>query len=207
MLVLQHRDWGGSNESSPGPSPGASPDVRHAPVVSVPEGWQPRSGSKPVVTAGVQDPHEAPVLLRAAFEEARARSAASSCSTPGGSRPASTSWSPTPPSATSTRPTSTRRSIRSWRRCERVPRCRRGGAVCSTRRRSRPCWTALRSPTCWSWAAGTTCCRSEPPRIGCACRHWPLQPAPCLITPEFVPAKAEQYSDRLAAIGRPEPST
>ena len=41
----------------------------------MPEGWEPRIGGDPVVTAAVQDPVEAPALLRAAFEESRARSA------------------------------------------------------------------------------------------------------------------------------------
>ena len=44
----------------------------HVPVVSVPEAWKPSTST--VVTAAVQDPVEAPALLRIAFEEARARS-------------------------------------------------------------------------------------------------------------------------------------
>lgn len=45
------------------------------PVISVPEGWDPQREDKGFVTAAVQDPVEAPALLRAAFEEARSRRA------------------------------------------------------------------------------------------------------------------------------------
>jgi nucleotide-binding universal stress UspA family protein len=45
------------------------------PVISVPEGWTPDREAKGVVTAGVQDPVEAPALLRAGFEVARTRGA------------------------------------------------------------------------------------------------------------------------------------
>ncbi len=45
------------------------------PVISVPEGWTPDREPQGVVTAGVQDPVEAPALLRAGFEEARTRAA------------------------------------------------------------------------------------------------------------------------------------
>jgi nucleotide-binding universal stress UspA family protein len=44
------------------------------PVVSVPQGWAP--GTSGVVVAAVQDPLEAPALLRTAFEEARSRAKA-----------------------------------------------------------------------------------------------------------------------------------
>jgi nucleotide-binding universal stress UspA family protein len=47
----------------------------HVPVVSVPEGWSPEREPKGFVTAAVQDPVEAPALLRAAFEESRSRGA------------------------------------------------------------------------------------------------------------------------------------
>jgi nucleotide-binding universal stress UspA family protein len=45
------------------------------PVISVPEGWTPDREAKGVVTAGVQDPVEAPALLRAGFEVAQTRGA------------------------------------------------------------------------------------------------------------------------------------
>jgi nucleotide-binding universal stress UspA family protein len=45
------------------------------PVVSVPEAWSPNTRRTGVVTAAVQDPVEAPDLLRAAFAEARDRNA------------------------------------------------------------------------------------------------------------------------------------
>jgi nucleotide-binding universal stress UspA family protein len=45
------------------------------PVISVPEAWSPERPSTNVVTVAVQDPVEAPAILRAAFIEARTRSA------------------------------------------------------------------------------------------------------------------------------------
>lgn len=45
------------------------------PVVSVPEGWVPREDGPAVVTVAVQDPVEAPALVRLALDEARAREA------------------------------------------------------------------------------------------------------------------------------------
>ena len=47
----------------------------HAPVISVPEGWDPDRQPAGFVTVGVQDPVEAPAILRAGFAEARARGA------------------------------------------------------------------------------------------------------------------------------------
>ena len=47
----------------------------HAPVISVPEGWDPERKPAGFVTVGVQDPVEAPAILRAGFAEARARGA------------------------------------------------------------------------------------------------------------------------------------
>ena len=75
MLVVQHRALsrvrrvfvGSFAHSVAGRSP--------IPVVSVPEGWDPRVGTDNVVTAATQDPVEAPALLRAGFEEARNRGA------------------------------------------------------------------------------------------------------------------------------------
>jgi nucleotide-binding universal stress UspA family protein len=45
------------------------------PVMSVPEAWSPSTEPTGIVTAAVQDPVEAPALLRAAFSEARDRGA------------------------------------------------------------------------------------------------------------------------------------
>ena len=75
LLVLQHRDLGRVNRLLTGSIAHSVAGRAHVPVVSVPENWQPRTGAESVVTAGVQDPVEAPALLRAAFEEALARSA------------------------------------------------------------------------------------------------------------------------------------
>jgi nucleotide-binding universal stress UspA family protein len=45
------------------------------PVISVPEAWNPEQQPTGVVTVAVQDPVEAPAILRVGFAEARARSA------------------------------------------------------------------------------------------------------------------------------------
>ena len=76
LLVLQHRDLSRVHRILTGSIAHSVAGRAHVPVVSVPEGWTPRVGPDYVVTACVQDPAEAPALLRAAFEEARARSAA-----------------------------------------------------------------------------------------------------------------------------------
>ena len=75
LLVLQHRARSRVTRILTGSIAHSVAGRAHVPVVSVPEDWQPRAGAESVVTAGVQDPVEAPALLRAAFEEARARSA------------------------------------------------------------------------------------------------------------------------------------
>ena len=75
MIVLQHRPLSRVRRVFTGSIAQSVTSHAFVPVVSVPEGWKPRAGHDPVVTAGVQDPIEASALLRAAFEEARARSA------------------------------------------------------------------------------------------------------------------------------------
>ena len=75
MIVLQHRLLGRVRRVFTGSVAHRVAGRAPVPVVSVPEGWKPRGGPDVVVTACVQDPIEAPALLRAAFEEARARSA------------------------------------------------------------------------------------------------------------------------------------
>jgi nucleotide-binding universal stress UspA family protein len=72
VLVLQHRAFTPAHRFFTGSIVQSVAGRAHVPVVSVPEGWTP--GTSTVVTAAVQDPVEAPVLLRVAFEEARARS-------------------------------------------------------------------------------------------------------------------------------------
>ncbi len=73
-LVMQHRAFSRAHRALTGSVVQSVAGRAHAPVVSVPEGWTP--GEDAVVTAAVQDPVEASPLLRIAFEEARARSAA-----------------------------------------------------------------------------------------------------------------------------------
>ena len=74
-LVLQHRALSKVRRVFTGSIAQSVAGRSLVPVVSVPEGWKPRVGGEPVVTAAVQDPVEAPALLRVAFEESRARSA------------------------------------------------------------------------------------------------------------------------------------
>ena len=75
LLVLQHRALGRLHRLFTGSVVQSVAGRAHVPVISVPEGWAPRTGQPAVVTAAVQDPVEAPALLRAAFEEARSRKA------------------------------------------------------------------------------------------------------------------------------------
>jgi nucleotide-binding universal stress UspA family protein len=72
MLVLQHRAFNPLHRLVTGSIVQGVAGRAHVPVVSVPEGWTP--GTSTVVTAAVQEPVEAPGLLRIAFEEARTRS-------------------------------------------------------------------------------------------------------------------------------------
>ena len=71
-LVLQHRALSSVRRAFTGSTTQRVSSRAHVPVVSVPEGWVPKDDSS-VVTAAVQDPGEAPALLRLAFEEARSR--------------------------------------------------------------------------------------------------------------------------------------
>ena len=72
VLVLQHRAFNPVHRFLAGSIVQGVAGRAHVPVVSVPEAWTPEHST--VVTAAVQDPVEAPGLLRIAFEEARARS-------------------------------------------------------------------------------------------------------------------------------------
>jgi nucleotide-binding universal stress UspA family protein len=71
LLVLEHRALGRLHRMVGGSVVQSVAGRAHVPVVSVPERWSPRIEGPAVVTAAVQDPIEAPVVLRAAFEEAR----------------------------------------------------------------------------------------------------------------------------------------
>jgi nucleotide-binding universal stress UspA family protein len=75
VLVLEHRDLGRLHRVFSGSVAQSIAGRAHVPVVSVPEGWVPRSEGDPVVTAAVQDPTEAAAILRTAFQEARDRDA------------------------------------------------------------------------------------------------------------------------------------
>ncbi len=72
MIVLQHRRTSGLHRIATGSTTNGVAARASVPVVSVPEDWSgPRTG--PVVTVAVQDVDEAAGLLRAGFEQARAR--------------------------------------------------------------------------------------------------------------------------------------
>jgi nucleotide-binding universal stress UspA family protein len=71
LLVLEHRAFGRLHRLVGGSVVQSVAGRAHVPVISVPEEWSPRTGATALVTAAVQDPLEAPVVLRAAFDEAR----------------------------------------------------------------------------------------------------------------------------------------
>jgi len=75
LLVLEHRALGRLQRIVGGSVVQSVAGRAHGPVVSVPADWSPRTDRPAVVTAAVQDPVEAPVILRAAFEAARDRAA------------------------------------------------------------------------------------------------------------------------------------
>jgi nucleotide-binding universal stress UspA family protein len=71
LLVLEHRALGRLHRMIGGSVVHSVAGRAHVPVISVPEDWSPRTHAARVVTAAVQDPIEAPVVLHAAFDEAR----------------------------------------------------------------------------------------------------------------------------------------
>lgn len=75
MVVLQHRKLGKLRRVFGGSVANGVAARAHVPVVSVPEGWSPSSARPALVTAAIQDPQEASLLLRTAFEEAGLRGA------------------------------------------------------------------------------------------------------------------------------------
>lgn len=75
LLVLEHRALGRLHRVFSGSVVQSVAGRARVPVISVPEGWWPRSEGSNVVTAAVQDVVEAPPLLHVAFEEARERKA------------------------------------------------------------------------------------------------------------------------------------
>jgi nucleotide-binding universal stress UspA family protein len=74
LLVMQHRALSRVKRVFVGSMVHGVAGRADVPVLSVPEGWQPSTGDK-LVTVAVQDPIEAPAILRAGFAEARARGA------------------------------------------------------------------------------------------------------------------------------------
>lgn len=75
LLVLQHRAFTRVRRIFSGSVVHTVASRAHVPVVSVQEGWTPAPDVLPRVTVAVQDPQDAPSLLRIAFEEAQRRAA------------------------------------------------------------------------------------------------------------------------------------
>jgi len=75
LLVLQHRALSRVKRVFVGSMVHGVAGSADVPVVSVPEGWDPTAPTRGIVTVAVQDPVEAPAILRAGFVEARARGA------------------------------------------------------------------------------------------------------------------------------------
>lgn len=75
LLVMQHRAMGRVKRVLTGSMVHSVAGRAHVPVISVPAGWDPAAEAAGSVVAAVQDPVEAPALLRVGFEEARSRSA------------------------------------------------------------------------------------------------------------------------------------
>jgi nucleotide-binding universal stress UspA family protein len=75
LLVMQHRALSRLKRVFVGSVVHGVAGRAVVPVISVPEGWGPERQPTGVVTVAVQDPVEAPAVLRAGFAEARARGA------------------------------------------------------------------------------------------------------------------------------------
>ena len=75
LVVMQHRALSRLKRVFAGSVVHSVAGRAHAPVISVPEGWDPERQPTGSVTVAVQDPVEAPAILRAGFAEARARGA------------------------------------------------------------------------------------------------------------------------------------
>ncbi len=75
LVVLEHRHLNNLHRFVTGSFANRVAAKSVVPVVSVPEGWDAVAVRPNVVTAAVQDPHEAGLLLRAAFEAAKERGA------------------------------------------------------------------------------------------------------------------------------------
>ena len=75
LLVMQHRALSRLKRVFVGSMVHGVGGRAHSPVISVPEGWDPQREPTGVVTVAVQDPVEAPAILRSGFAEARARGA------------------------------------------------------------------------------------------------------------------------------------
>lgn len=74
MMVLQHRRIGALHRIVTGSTTNGVAARAAVPVVSVPEDWSPATAGS-IVTVAVQDEHEASEVMRAGFEQARARHA------------------------------------------------------------------------------------------------------------------------------------
>jgi nucleotide-binding universal stress UspA family protein len=75
LLVMQHRALSRVKRVFTGSIVHSVAGRAGVPVVSVPEGWEATASPQGFVTVAVQNPVEAPALLRSAFAEARVRGA------------------------------------------------------------------------------------------------------------------------------------
>ncbi len=75
LLVMQHRALSRLKRVFVGSMVHGVAGRAVVPLISVPEGWDPDRQPVGIVTVAVQDPVEAPAILRAGFAEARARKA------------------------------------------------------------------------------------------------------------------------------------
>ena len=75
LLVMQHRALSRVKRVFVGSVVQGVAGRADIPVLSVPQGWDPSAPTRGVVTVAVQDPVEAPAILRAGFSEARDRGA------------------------------------------------------------------------------------------------------------------------------------
>ena len=75
MVVLEHRHRGKVRRLVTGSFANRVASRASVPMVSVPEDWDPAVTRPNIVTAAVQDPHEASAILETAFVEAKQRGA------------------------------------------------------------------------------------------------------------------------------------
>ena len=183
LLVMQHRALSRVKRVFVGSMVHGVAGRAHVPVFSVPEGWDPAATAHGVVTVAVQDPVEAPAILRAGFAEARARGArlvvlhawwlASGFDVVVVDGAIRDEWAAR--SREEMQPVLT--PLRQEFPDVEVT------ITCGTRRRSRRCSTRPRPPTSSCWDAGTTGCPSAATSGRSCARRSTTAPARCSSPP------------------------